>query len=217
MQIIHSDPYIIVIIKPGGMLAVPGRGADKQDCATNRLRSLFPDIPVQPAVHRLDMTTSGLMVFARNKESHRQLCRQFEQREVEKEYEAVVEKEVTGEQGKITLAFRLDPNNRPLQVYDPENGKEGITFWEKIGAHSLGTQIRFIPKTGRTHQLRLHAAHKLGLNSPIVGDYLYGSGKDGDPMLLHATRLAFYHPASGEKVCFSSAPWFAEDSEKKTK
>ncbi len=211
MKIIHTDPHIIVIIKPGGMLAVPGRGADKQDCAVNHLRALFPDIPPQPAVHRLDMATSGLMVFARTKESHRRLCRQFEQREVEKEYKAVVEREIKGEKGVIQLSFRLDPDNRPLQIYDPEKGKLGITRWQKLGTHNRGTLIRFLPHTGRTHQLRLHAAHRLGLNSPIVGDYLYGSGNDGDPMLLHASKLAFIHPITGESMSFSSTPWFTKE------
>ncbi len=208
MDIVHIDSEIIVAAKPSGMLAVPGRGPDKQDCLSGRLRVLFPDLPKQPAVHRLDMSTSGLMVFARNGSAHRRLSRQFELRQVKKEYEAVVEGNILKNEGIICLAFRLDINNRPLQIYDPDRGKMGITLWKKLGKHPAGTRICFSPQTGRTHQLRVHAAHPLGLHSPIVGDFLYGSGKDGDRLLLHATKLCFFHPQTGKKVFFTSSSPF---------
>lgn len=204
MKIIYHDQQIVIIAKPGGLLSVPGRGAEKKNCVVSRLREQFPDMPQQPAVHRLDMSTSGLMVLARTKESHRQLSRQFELRQVEKVYEAVVEGDVKQDQGEIQLAFRLDITNRPLQIYDPDKGKLGITFWQKKGNHPLGTRLLFFPTTGRTHQLRVHAAHPLGLGSPIVGDFLYGSGNDGDKLFLHASELSFTHPKTNRQMYFFS-------------
>jgi len=110
--------------------------------------------------------------------------------------------------GKIHLAFRLDLSNRPLQIYDPRHGKQGITHWKNLETESGKTRIEFIPLTGRTHQLRLHSAHPLGLGTPIIGDSLYGSGNEGDQMMLHATSLCFFHPTSTKYVCFSSSPPF---------
>lgn len=208
MEILYRDAQLIVVVKPGGLLSVPGRGADKQDCLASRLRSLFPDIPRQPAVHRLDMSTSGLMIFSRTETAHRLLSRQFELRQVKKVYEAVIAGEIKEEQGSIRLAFRLDPDNRPLQIYDPEKGKPGITHWQKLGGHQAGTRLRFFPETGRTHQLRVHAAHPLGLGCPIVGDCLYGQGRKGDQLLLHATEISFSHPETGGKMRFFSPPPF---------
>ena len=208
VKIIHSDGAIVVADKPGGLLSVPGRGAEKQDCMVTRLRAIFPAMIEQPAVHRLDMYTSGLMVFAVTKEAHRHLNRQFENREVTKQYIAVVERVISREQGEISLPFRLDPENRPYQVYDPERGKLGISKWQNLGSAGEQTRILFTPLTGRTHQLRLHAAHHLGLNAPIVGDSLYGQGNDGDEMLLHATYLEFKHPVTGVAVSFTSDPSF---------
>ena len=158
----------------------------------------------QPAVHRLDMATSGLMVFALTTEAHRSLSRQFSERRVKKKYVALLEGVVTADSGEITLSFRLDPENRPWQVYDSVRGKTGITRWQRLEVCDNRTRVEFVPLTGRTHQLRLHAAHELGLGYPIVGDSLYGSGKQGDPMLLHATMLFFSHPESGEKMEFFS-------------
>lgn len=165
----------------------------------------------QPAVHRLDMYTSGLMVFAITKTAHRNLSIQFEKRQVYKLYEALLDGVIKGETGKIVLSFRLDPDNRPLQVYDPEHGKPGVTGWKNLGLKSGKSCIEFKPLTGRTHQLRLHSAHPLGLATPIIGDSLYGSGSDGDQMMLHATCLCFDHPASKIKMEFTSAPPFRPD------
>ncbi len=208
LDIIHRDTHLVVVNKPGGLLSVPGRGPDKQDCVVNRLKGLIPSCMAQPAVHRLDMATSGLMVLALNKEAHANLSGQFARRQIDKKYIALLEGVPQGEGGEIQLAFRLDPDNRPHQVYDPVQGKTGITRWQLISAQGMISRIQFTPITGRTHQLRLHAAHGLGLHCPIVGDPLYGSGKEGDRLMLHATRLAFYHPASKEKICFSSEPPF---------
>lgn len=204
LDIVHADEQFLVVDKPGGLLAVPGRGPEKQDCVVNRVKTMFPGVINQPAVHRLDMATSGLMVLAFTARAHRNLSRQFSRRLVEKKYVALVEGQVSTDCGEITLKFRLDPENRPYQVYDPVHGKIGITRWRRLSISSSRTRIEFVPLTGRTHQLRLHAAHELGLGCPIVGDSLYGSGRQGDPMLLHAAELSFFHPETGEKMIFSS-------------
>jgi tRNA pseudouridine32 synthase/23S rRNA pseudouridine746 synthase len=154
------------------------------------------------------MNTSGLMVLGLTAGAHRTLSMAFEARSVTKRYVAVLEGEVQATAGEIQLAFRLDPDNRPYQVCDPVNGKMGITRWRKVECSAGRTRVEFLPETGRTHQLRLHASHPRGLDCPIVGDNLYGSGKDGDPMLLHASGLQFYHPVTGEVVCFFSSPLF---------
>lgn len=208
MEIVFADEAIVVVGKPGGLLAVPGRGPDKQDCIAARLRHLFPAMIDQPAVHRLDMYTSGLMVFAVTAEAHKVLSRQFEDRLVDKRYMALVEGVVAGESGEIRLPFRLDPDNRPLQIYDPLHGKLGITRWQKVAVEGQYTRIIFTPFTGRTHQLRVHSAHPLGLAAPIVGDSLYGTGQDGDRMCLHATFLQFHHPLTGKALQFHSEPPF---------
>lgn len=208
LEIIYHDGTLVVINKPGGLLSVPGRGPDKQDCVAARLRALFPDMPVQPAVHRLDLYTSGLMVFAMTVAAHRTLSRYFAERMVDKGYTAMVAGHITGECGEIHLPFRLDPDNRPRQIHDPEHGKMGITLWRKIRDEGELTRISFTPLTGRTHQLRVHAAHPLGLGAPIVGDSLYGNGRDGERMLLHATWLRFLHPRDNKPVEFQSDPPF---------
>jgi tRNA pseudouridine32 synthase / 23S rRNA pseudouridine746 synthase len=208
VTIIHTDPEFLVVNKPGGLLAVPGRGPEKQDCVVNRVKALYPDCIEQPAVHRLDMYTSGIMLLARTKESHSLLSRQFEQRLVEKEYIAVVDGILAKDAGIIELSFRLDTDNRPLQIYDPEQGKMGITRWQKIKEQGGKTRILFSPLTGRTHQLRVHSAHSLGLGVPIVGDSLYGHGKEGEEMLLHASLLSILHPGNGQRIVFTSKPEF---------
>lgn len=204
VPIIHMDRLFVVVEKPPGLLSVPGRGPDKTDCVVSRIRDLVPGCPDQPAVHRLDMDTSGLMVIARTVEAHKELSTQFAERRVRKQYQAVVDGVVHGESGEIVLAFRLDPQNRPYQVYDPIHGKKGRTGWRKLSLEGKKTRVEFIPYTGRTHQLRLHAAHVLGLGLPIVGDRLYGTRKPGQRMLLHANRLCFFHPQTGTPLCFDS-------------
>ncbi len=208
LEIIYQDEAIVVVNKPSGLLSVPGRGPDKQDCIVNRLKELYPECIDQPSVHRLDMDTSGLMVLAMTATGQRHLAIQFEQRRVEKNYIAVLEGVVTEEAGEIELAFRLDPDNRPHQVYDPELGKLGVTQWRRLSVEGGQTLVEFTPLTGRTHQLRLHAAHELGLGCPIVGDRLYGAGTEPGQLKLHAVYLAFEHPESGEFLRFRSDPTF---------
>lgn len=204
LGILYADSSLLVVEKPGGLLAVPGRGPEKQDCMASRVKAHFSDCIEQPAVHRLDMDTSGLMVFAFTAEAHRNLSRQFAERQVKKRYVAVLKGQVAGDSGEITLRFRLDPDNRPHQVYDPERGKLGISRWQKLSSDRERTRIEFTPLTGRTHQLRVHAAHELGLGCPIVGDRLYGNGRPGDRLLLHAELLRFRHPLTGDVMEYSS-------------
>ena len=199
----------MVVEKPGGLLAVPGRGPDKQDSVVSRVKSLLPWCIEQPAVHRLDMATSGLMVLGLTRQAHRHLSGQFAERQVVKRYMAVLEGEIDAAEGTIELPFRLDPNNRPYQVYDQENGKVGITRWRTVDTGGGRTLVEFEPLTGRTHQLRLHASHPLGLGCPIAGDPLYGNGRTGDSLLLHATVLQFCHPSTSQWLDFASTPTFA--------
>jgi tRNA pseudouridine32 synthase / 23S rRNA pseudouridine746 synthase len=207
-DIIYKDSSIMVVIKPYGILSVPGKGADKQDCLANSIRDMFPGCIPQPAVHRLDMDTSGLMVFALTKEAHRNLSIQFQDRIVKKQYIAVLDGVVDKEEGEINLPLRVDITNRPYQIYDPVHGRSGITLWEKIEVVNSRTRVLFTPLTGRTHQLRVHASHPMGLNCPIVGDRLYGHVEPGERLLLHACSLTFKHPDSNEVMCFESKPSF---------
>ncbi|MGD9160940.1 MAG: RluA family pseudouridine synthase [Desulfobacteraceae bacterium] len=208
IDIIYQDSSIVVVNKPGSLLSVPGRGPDKQDCLVNRIKKIFPECIPQPSVHRLDMDTSGLMVLALTADAHKNLSVQFQNRTVKKQYIAMLEGIVENEQGEINLPFRLDITNRPYQIYDPVNGKMGTTLWEKIEVVNDQTRILFTPLTGRTHQLRLHASHPKGLGCPIVGDRLYGHGKTGDPLLLHATYLSFQYPDKNDTLHFESSSWF---------
>ena len=210
LRIRYQDREIVVIDKPGGLLAVPGRGPDRQDSAVSQIQSLIPHCIGQPAVHRLDMDTSGLMVLGLTRAAHAHLSRQFAERRVEKGYLALLEGTVTAEAGEIALRFRLDPHNRPHQVYDPIQGKLGISRWRRLEARNGRTLVVFMPLTGRTHQLRLHASHPLGLGCPVVGDRLYGSGQPGERLCLHAALLRFEHPATGQGLVFSSPPAFAD-------
>ncbi len=209
LTVIHANSQFVVIDKPAGLLSVPGRGPDKQDCVVRRVQQQFPGCPEQPAVHRLDMDTSGLIILARTDQAHRELSRLFAHRRVHKTYFAILDGVILDTQGVIELAFRLDPENRPRQIHDPVHGKLGTTSWRRISIQDGKTWMEFIPVTGRTHQLRLHAAHELGLGCPIVGDRLYGTRKPGQRMLLHAAQLRFVHPQTGEPVEFiSEVPFF---------
>ena len=227
LDIIYRDDSIVVINKHSGLLSVPGRGPDKQDSVVSRLKLLIPDSIEQPSVHRLDMETSGLMVYALTKEAHRLLSIDFMNGKVKKQYIALLDGSLykssgteaqkavkkacsTKEplQGKIILPFRLDVENRPYQIYDEEFGKVGETLWQSLGEEKLNnrkvTRILFIPLTGRTHQLRLHSMHEKGLGLPIVGDSLYGTKNEKDKrMMLHASLLEFQHPITKEIMTFS--------------
>ena len=218
LNILYQDEDIVVVNKQSGLLSVPGRGPDKQDCIVNRLKRLFPFCIEQPSVHRLDMETSGLMVLALNAEGHKELNRQFENRIVQKEYEALIDGVKTEPKtGSMELYFRVDLDNRPHQIWDEVYGKNAITEWELLGVEEYTapdgssrpcTRVRFIPHTGRTHQLRLAASDKHGFGIPIIGDTLYGTCQKGERLMLHAKKLSFIHPKTGEKMDFTCLPDF---------
>lgn len=208
LDILHTDPDFVVVNKLSGMLAVPGRGPDKIDSVADRVRRMFPGCIKQPAVHRLDMDTSGLMVVALSADAHRNLSRQFHERQTRKKYLALLDGVLEQEDGVIELPFRLDVDNRPIQIYDEVHGKMGITHWRKLAVEGQTTRIEFTPITGRTHQLRLHAYHEKGLGIPIVGDPFYGRGTGPGQLKLHACELSFAHPITGQELTFSSASEF---------
>jgi tRNA pseudouridine32 synthase/23S rRNA pseudouridine746 synthase len=208
LPILYRDDDLVVVLKPSGLLAVPGRGAENRDCVVARVKALLPECIDHPAVHRLDMDTSGLMVLALTADAHRGLSRQFHDRETEKRYVALLDGELAGHEGTIELPFRLDVENRPHQIYDPVHGKTGITHWKKLAVENGRTRVEFRPVTGRTHQLRLHAASTHGLGIPILGDRLYGAGTGQGRLRLHASFLIFAHPRSGERLEFHSDPPF---------
>ena len=212
IEILYRDKDIVVINKPGGLLSVPGKGKEKQDCAEARVRKLFPKAPEQCAVHRLDMETSGILVLALNQKTHRAMNEQFASGQVHKKYIALLDGILHGKpEGRTELPFRLDVENRPHQIYDEENGKLGITEWKKLGVVRGVTRVEFSPLTGRTHQLRLAAScpvDKGGLGIPIVGDSLYGVCKNGQRLMLHATEITFTHPVSGEVMHIVCEPDF---------
>jgi tRNA pseudouridine32 synthase / 23S rRNA pseudouridine746 synthase len=202
---LHIDEHVIVAIKPAGLLAVPGRGADKQDCLSARLAVEFGEIHI---VHRLDQATSGLMVFARSLAALRDLHAQFRAGTVDKAYEAIMLGKP--EQASFVMPLSADWPNRPKQKVDLESGKPSTTQVEVLSfdAVSNTSRVRLTPVTGRTHQLRVHM---MAVGHAIVGDGLYGS--EGTPdkasrLMLHANYLAFTHPKSRQRLKFESSAEF---------
>ena len=202
LRVLYEDRDIAIIDKPHGLLSVPGRGSHKYDCIQHRAKHRFPQANGPLIVHRLDLETSGLMVIALTSEAHRHLSKQFAQRKISKRYIAILEGPVQEDEGQIELAFRFDPENRPRQTFDPIKGKLGITTYQVLERTASHTRIEFRPLTGRTHQLRVHAAHAQGLGTPILGDQLYGTPSENVRLHLHAAYLAFEHPGSQRRVEF---------------
>lgn len=204
---IYEDSKLVVVDKPGGLLSVPGKGEANQDSVERRIVERYPGCTRIPTVHRLDMDTSGLLVFALTKRAKRELMQQFQARQVSKRYIALLDGVVDGEDGEISLPLRMDKENRPYHLVDFENGRQAVTRWRKIRVEEgRFTRVEFSPRTGRTHQLRLHSLHGLGF--PIVGDRLYGSGTGPGQLKLHAVYLCFTHPKTKEKMeFFSEAPF----------
>jgi tRNA pseudouridine32 synthase/23S rRNA pseudouridine746 synthase len=202
-HILHVDDALIVAEKPAGLLAVPGRGPDKQDCLSARVQASYSDALI---VHRLDMDTSGLICFARGAEAQRRLNRSFEERLVGKRYCACVIGRLDGS-GEIDLPLVLDWLNRPKSKVDAVLGKPSRTRWRAIEyiAASDTTRVELEPVTGRSHQLRVHLA---ALGFPILGDPLYAPPIPASRMHLHAMALSFFHPTDGRPVEFFSAPPF---------
>ncbi len=203
----HADDTLLIVNKPSGLLSVPGRGEDKQDCLIRRVQIQYPDALI---VHRLDCDTSGLLVMARGKEMHRCLSILFQNRQVEKRYIAVVDGKLAQDSGQVDLPLIVDWPNRPLHKVDFETGKPSLTDYRVLSYDAAGhcSRIELTPQTGRTHQLRVHMQ---ALGHPILGDSLYAdpaTKAKSDRLLLHAQYLAFPHPASGEHVSFTCTASF---------
>ncbi len=217
--IIFADEHIVVIDKPAGLLSVPGIAPEKQDCARSRVQSMFPDATGPMTCHRLDLSTSGVMILALSKEIHRNLSIQFENRRTQKRYLALLNGHLQPDEGTINCPMRKDMDVRPLQLVDYVQGKPSVTHFrvlarERHNANPV-TRVELLPHTGRTHQLRVHAAHPLvttigkpsgdetpGLGMPIVGDELYDERGDADRLMLHASMLTIHHPVTGKQVTF---------------
>lgn len=212
IALIYVDDALVVLDKPSGLLSVPGRGADKQDCLSTRVALQYPDARI---VHRLDMATSGLLLMARGDDSQRTLNRAFADRLVEKRYEAIVDGLIepvlnTGDWHTIDLPITLDWPRRPLRVIDASTGKPSQTRWQGSAWDTdlLTSRLQLEPVTGRSHQLRVHLA---AIGHPILGDTLYAPAPvaaRAARLLLHATQLQLTHPVSGEPLRFvSPAPF----------
>lgn len=206
LHIVFEDEWIVVIDKPSGLLSVPGRHAAHKDSVLSRLRARYPSASGPLLVHRLDLDTSGLLLAVKDADSHTVLQRQFARREVKKRYAAMVEGTVDKDSGSIDFPMRPDIDDRPRQILDREHGRSALTEWQVTARFADRTRMAFFPITGRSHQLRVHAAHPLGLGAPIIGDRLYGHR--GARLLLHAEAISFAHPHTGAAVSFiSPAPF----------
>ncbi len=207
VRVVGRGQRWVVVDKPYGLLSVPGRGEDKSDCVEARVRAMFPEASGPLSVHRLDMETSGLMVFALSRPAHAKLSRQFEQRKTGKGYSALLAGEVEGDEGEVDLPLIVDWPNRPRQHVNFELGKPARTLWRVIAREAGRTRVELRPLTGRTHQLRVHAAAARsagGLGAPILGDLLYGDSSSAPRLMLHASHLAFWEPFLGDWRKFSS-------------
>ncbi len=208
LQILYEDPWLLAIAKPRGLLSVPGRTAALQDSVLTRLRTRFPHLEGPLLVHRLDLDTSGLLIAAKTPAIHARLQRLFVHRDIDKRYLAILDGSPATDRGIIDLALRTDIDDRPRQIHDPLHGKRAITHWHVLARSPTTTRAALFPHTGRTHQLRVHAAHPLGLACPILGDRLYGrpgpiadsSSPPVERLMLHAERLAFPHPHTGARL-----------------
>ncbi len=207
LSIVHATDRYVVIDKPSGLLSVPGIGPHKQDCAVARVRAMFPRSEGPLVVHRLDMETSGLLVFGLDPDSQRELSGQFERRIPSKSYVALLEGVLDVEEGLISLPMRPDVANRPWQMIDHIHGRNAETAFRVMAREIDRTRVRFEPITGRAHQLRLHAATMRcqgGLGAPILGDPLYGDAASARRLMLHAAALSFLDPSTGGRVEFES-------------
>lgn len=204
LSIVYDDESIVVINKPAEFLSVPGKNI--YDSVYARVQELYPTATGPLIVHRLDMSTSGLLIVAKNKEAHQQVQRQFIKRNVKKRYVALLAGVIKEDEGVIDLPLRVDLDDRPRQLVCYEHGKSAVTHWKVIKRSDTQTLIHFYPITGRTHQLRVHAAHDLGLQAPIVGDDLYGT--KANRLHLHAEWIQINHPVTHKKIQFQVDPEF---------
>ncbi len=203
--VLHADDHLVVFDKPSGLLSVPGIGPEKADCLVSRANTVFPGIRI---VHRLDRDTSGIIVLARDAQTHRHLSIQFQERQTHKVYEALVLGSPVENEGLIDAAIRKDLDNPPRQCIDPLQGRPSQTHWQVMDRHKDSARVELRPRTGRSHQLRLHLLH---IGHPILGDDLYAPPEGlakADRLCLHATSLTFTQPAHQETVtCTSAAPF----------
>ncbi len=199
-RVIHDDAEILIVEKPAGLLSVPGRGADRADCLIARLRAAFPTVLL---VHRLDLDTSGVMVFALTPHAQRHLGQQFERRQVKKTYVARVHGTLHPKTGTVDLPLIVDWPNRPRQKVDHDTGRPAQTDWRVVKSAEAETRVRLFPLTGRSHQLRVHMA---SLGHPILGDPLYADGAAAahPRLMLHAETLRLRHPESNVTMTFSA-------------
>ena len=200
LDILHEDHELVFVNKPAGLLSVPGKGAELADCLIARLRLVFPEILL---VHRLDLDTSGVMVFARTAHAQRHLGLQFEKRQTRKTYVARVQGHVAGVEGRVDLPLIVDWENRPRQMVCHDTGRPAQTDWALIRLEDDTSRLRLSPVTGRSHQLRVHM---LALGHPILGDPLYatGSALRHPRMMLHAQSLRLRHPDGGKGVTIAT-------------
>ncbi|GGB77115.1 RluA family pseudouridine synthase [Henriciella pelagia] len=194
IEIVHEDDELIVADKPAGLLSVPGRGESRQVSVVTLLQASYGPLRT---VHRLDMDTSGLMLFARTAQAQSALSTAFSSGLVRKRYTAWVEGEPDGDRGDIHLPIGRDWEERPMRKIDTQSGKPSTTRWRKLSVRSGYTELDLEPLTGRTHQLRLHCA---AMGHPILGDRLYGNPATAARLCLHASKLAFTHPVTGEPL-----------------
>lgn len=199
LEIIYEDDFLLVLNKPHEFLSVPGKTI--KDSVLTRMKSHLPNATGPLLLHRLDMSTSGLLLVAKNERTHKNLQKQFINRTVKKRYVALLDGILESKEGTIDLPLRVDLNNRPRQLVCYEHGKKATTNFEVVEVRDNKTRIYFYPISGRTHQLRVHAAHQKGLNMPIVGDDLYGM--PSNRLHLHAETLSFEHPVKREWISFS--------------
>ena len=198
LELIHEDHELLVVNKPAGLLSVPGKGEHLKDCLITRLQAAFPEALL---VHRLDMDTSGVIVFARTPAAQRHLGLQFEKRMMKKSYLALVWGQVDAKEGVIDLPLIVDWPNRPLQKVCHETGRAAVTEWKVLRHDETSTRMRLFPQTGRSHQLRVHMRE---LGHPILGDPFYATGpaRDFPRLMLHAETLRLRHPDGGRGMTF---------------
>ncbi len=197
IRVLYQDADLLVVEKPAGLLSVPGKDTAHADCLISRLEAQDPKTLL---LHRLDMDTSGVMVFARNKSAQRHLGLQFEKRVLEKQYEALVTGPLEADEGQIDAPLIADWPNRPLQKICYETGKPALTRWQVLSQSDHAIRIRLFPHTGRSHQLRVHLQ---SIGAPIIGDRFYG-GHAAVRLMLHSSSLKLRHPSGGAWHNFAS-------------
>ena len=200
IEVLHEDADMLAVVKPAGLLSVPGRGDDLTDCLIARLRGAFPGVLL---VHRLDRDTSGVMVFALTAHAQRSLSMEFETRRARKTYVARIAGRLDPREGTVDLPLTVDWPNRPRQMVCHETGRPAVTDWKVIKASDAETRVRLMPRTGRSHQLRVHM---LALGHAILGDPIYATGaaRAYPRLMLHSEELRINHPETGRGMRFRS-------------